>query len=281
VSFGIPAALLFGLILILASLALFLTSRFKPDLYQESDNIYAVIGIVCGLLLLISLDLGAAMAFQQLLMIGAVISIMWQFMQVRAENKRLKGEGRSAAPSRSRETANNRRSAYNARLDDEPEYSPPSRDRRFREERNDRQFQPSSYEEEYAMPEERRGRMLPQYDRAEQPDDWEQPRRDGAKPTSRGRAYDAAPNGDDWQTAPPAGRDSRSNDNRSNNDWDRPERSRRSARGGSNNPPARQRRSSLSDSADEPAAKSTAYVDYEPIEPDGTDSTPVQFPGQY
>jgi Ycf66 protein N-terminus len=133
VSFGIPAALLFGLVLILASLALFLTSKFKPDLYQESDNIYAVIGIICGLLLLISLDLGAAMAFQQLLMIGSLITIMWQFMQVRAENRRLKGGGRSAG----RESPT-WKSGYSAQIDDEPEYSPAKRGNRRTKDRFDR-----------------------------------------------------------------------------------------------------------------------------------------------
>jgi hypothetical protein len=133
VSFGIPAALLFGLILILASLGLFLTSKFKPDLYQESDNIYAIIGIICGMLLLISLDLGAAMAFQQLLMIGSLITIMWQFIQVRAENKRLKGGGRSAG-----REAPPRKSGYSARIDDEPEYAPTKRGNRRNEDRFDR-----------------------------------------------------------------------------------------------------------------------------------------------
>jgi Ycf66 protein N-terminus len=132
VSFGIPAALLFGLVLILASLSLFLTSKFKPDLYQESDNIYAVIGIICGLLLLISLDLGAAMAFQQLLMIGSLITIMWQFMQVRAENKRLKGGGRSAG------REDSPRKGYSARIEDEPEYAPAKRRNRRSEGRFDR-----------------------------------------------------------------------------------------------------------------------------------------------
>ena len=132
-SFGIPAALLFGLVLILASLGLFLTSKFKPDLYQESDNIYAIIGIICGLLLLVSLDLGAAMAFQQLLMIGSLITIMWQFMQVRAENKRLKGGGRSAG----REVPS-WKSGYSARIDDEPEYAPTKRGNRRNTDRFDR-----------------------------------------------------------------------------------------------------------------------------------------------
>jgi Ycf66 protein N-terminus len=129
---GISAAALFGLVLIIASLSLFLTSKFKPDLYQESDNIYAVIGIVCGILLVASYDLGAAMAFQQMLMIGSLITIMWQFMQVRAENKRLKGGGRST----DREAPLRR--GYNAQLDDEPEYAPAKRGNRRTKDRFDR-----------------------------------------------------------------------------------------------------------------------------------------------
>jgi Ycf66 protein N-terminus len=136
---GTPAGLLFGLVLILASLSLFLLSKFKPDLYQESDNIYAVIGIVCGILLLIDFNLQAGMAFQQLLMIGSLITIMWQFIQVRAENKRLKGGGRSAG-----REAPSRKSGYSAVIDDEPEYAPAKRGNR----RNENRFDPSNNERE-------------------------------------------------------------------------------------------------------------------------------------
>ncbi len=128
---GISAAALFGLVLIIASVSLFLTSKFKPDLYQESDNIYAVIGIVCGILLVASYDLGAAMAFQQMLMIGSLITIMWQFMQVRAENKQLKGGGRSAGREASQ------RKGYTAQID-EPEYAPAKRRNRRNDDRFDR-----------------------------------------------------------------------------------------------------------------------------------------------
>ena len=153
-SFGIPAALLFGLVLILASLSLFLTSKFKPDLYQESDNIYAVIGLICGLLLLISLDLGAAMAFQQLLMIGSLITIMWQFIQVRAENKRLKGGVRSAG----REASP--RKGYTAQIDDVPEYAPAKRNNRRNEDRLDRSNNDREDREEF--PSRRATRELPE-----------------------------------------------------------------------------------------------------------------------
>jgi Ycf66 protein N-terminus len=109
-SFGIPAALLFGLVLIIASLSLFLTSKLKPNLYEDSDNIYAIVGIVCGLLLMVSLDLGAAMAFQQLLLLSATISLMWRYINLRAENKQLKNR----QPGTERP-----KSGYNARLEDD------------------------------------------------------------------------------------------------------------------------------------------------------------------
>ena len=76
------------MILIVASLGLFLTSKFKPELHQESDNIYAGIGVVCGIILALSFTLDPLMVFQQMLMIGTLVTITWQFLQTRAENKR-------------------------------------------------------------------------------------------------------------------------------------------------------------------------------------------------
>jgi hypothetical protein len=282
VGFTSPAPILFGLILIMAALALFLTSKFKPDLHQESDNIYVVIGVICGLLLIISLDLSFAMSFQQLLMIGALISITWQYLQVRAENKKLKGGG-GRTTGRDREAAPARRTAYNARLDDEPEYPANNRGgRKFGGERGERQFQASSYEDEYPVPEQRAGRMLPEYDRPDRRDsnsyqNESRQRNDYASSGYDDRDYGrtaSAPESD-WSDSPRS--------NGTDNDWgEQPERPRR--RGVSNENSSRggtqgqgRRRSSLTDSGDEPAAKSTAYVDYEPVEPE----EPVQFPSQY
>jgi Ycf66 protein N-terminus len=132
-AFGIPAALLFGLVLIIASLSLFVTSKLKPNLYEESDNIYVIAGVVCGLLLMVSLDLGAAMAFQQLLLLSATISLMWRLINLRAENKQLKN--RQPGTERSK-------SGYNARLEDD--YLDTPRERRQGKRRRD----PTSFEEE-------------------------------------------------------------------------------------------------------------------------------------
>lgn len=184
-NFGIPAPLLFGLVLILASLSLFLTSKFKPDLYQESDNIYAIVGIICGLLLLISLDLGAAMAFQQLLMIGSLITIMWQFMQVRAENKRLKDGSRS--PGRE---ASPRKSGYTALIDDEPEYAPAKRNNRRNKDRFDRSNNEREDREEFPS---RATRELPEDRFAQTP-----PRRRLTEPDRTEVSYLARRQNDSW-----------------------------------------------------------------------------------
>jgi Ycf66 protein N-terminus len=269
VNFGIPAPLLFGLILVVASLSLFLTSKFKPELHQESDNIYAVIGVVCGLLLLTQLDLGIGMAFQQMLMIGTVITLMWQYVQVRAENKRLKGSGGGRSNS-GRETGG-RRSGYAAKIDEEPEYAAPVRST-ARRLNSDRQDQWNNYDDEYDQPVRDNGRMLPEYRRADQVDDMPRQR-------SEYSDYEA-----------PEARDYNRRSNTDNVDRQQPpvaeNRSRRSRRSNSAEPatPSRnRRRSSIDDSADEPAAKSSAYVDYEPVDsvvPEGEDK-PLQFPDQY
>lgn len=267
-NFGIPAPLLFGLILVVASAGLFLTSKFKPEFHQESDNIYAIIGFVCGLLLLTQLDLGIGMAFQQMLMIGSVITLMWQHMQVRAENKRLKGGVTSGGrnSSREREPAA-RRSGYSAKIDDEPEYSPPARNA-SRRLNSDRQDGWNNYEDDFEQSGRDNGRMLPEFRRSNQVD--ELPRRqdeysdyEAPAPREYGRRSEAASS-----ERPPV---------------DRARRNRRSNNDEPAAPAKNRRRSSIADSADEPAAKSTAYVDYEPVEPSppANGEQPVQFPDQY
>jgi hypothetical protein len=273
VNFGIPAPLLFGLILVVASLSLFLTSKFKPELHQDSDNIYAVIGVICGLLLLTQLDLGIGMAFQQMLMIGTMITLMWQYIQVRAENRRLKGGmGGRGNPINGRESGREpiSRRSYGAKLDEEPDYPAPARSS-SRRLNSDRQNQWNNYEDEYEQPVQRSERMLPEYRRAGLEEQTRQRNEYPDYPAPGSRDYDRR---DDWSDRP----------ERSQPPVERSRRSRRSRdEEVPVTPPKSRRRSSLEDSADEPAAKSTAYVDYEPIEPASKEpgEQPVQFPDQY
>lgn len=306
-TFGIPAALLFGLVLILASLSLFLTSKFKPDLYQESDNIYAIVGIICGLLLLISLDLGAAMAFQQLLMIGSLITIMWQFVQVRAENKRLKGGGRSAG-----REAPPQKSGYTAQIDDEPEYAPAKRgnrrtkDRfdRINNEREDREELPSRRSATRELPEQRFAQTAPRRRLAEpartevisslarrQNDSWdEEDWNDSDEPVQVRRAL---PDADLASTQ--SGRRSIRRDERP--DWAEPDLDVASLEEPDANPRRRSRpdrgqdlASTSGESRQRPktgqiAGTTANYIDYEPIDPPSglppSDSEPIVFPDRY
>jgi hypothetical protein len=307
---GISAAALFGLVLIIASLSLFLTSKFKPDLYQESDNIYAVIGIVCGILLVASYDLGAAMAFQQMLMIGSLITIMWQFMQVRAENKRLKGGGRSI----DREAPPRR--GYNAQLDDEPEYAPAKRgnrrtkDRfdRSNNEREDQEELPSRRSATRQLPEDRFAETAPRRrftepDRAEvssltrrqndswdSDDDWNDP-----EPVQVRRALPDA----DLASQQPERRSARRRSerperedlDRNQDDNDDPGLAPRRRRPRPDSPgDGNERVASASSTRQRPESSSregtTAnYVDYEPIDPPSglpsSGSEPIVFPDRY
>jgi hypothetical protein len=87
-------ALLFGIILLVASIGLFLFGRVKPELQKDSDSVYAIIGVVCALILFASaFELSLGMSFQQLLMIGTLIALMWENIQAR--------QPKSLAPKRS------------------------------------------------------------------------------------------------------------------------------------------------------------------------------------
>jgi Ycf66 protein N-terminus len=268
VNFGTSAPLLIGLILVVASLGLLLTSKFKPELHQESDNVYAIIGVICGLFLMGNLDLNIGMSFQQMLMVGSVVTLMWQFVQVRAENKRLKGGG--GGRSNSREPIS-RRSGYAAKIDEEPEYAPPARNA-SRRLNSDRQDQWNNYDDEYDQPVRDNGRMLPEYRRADQVDEMPRQRSEYSDyEASEPRDYNRRSNADNADRQQPPAAENRSR------------RSRRSNSAEPATPSRNRRRSSIDDAADEPAAKSSAYVDYEPVEPTAAEGVekPLQFPDQY
>lgn len=305
---GISAAALFGLVLIIASLSLFLTSKFKPELYQESDNIYAVIGIVCGILLVASYDLGAAMAFQQMLMIGSLITIMWQFIQVRAENKQLKGGGRSA----SRE-ASPRKSGYTARIDDEPEYAPAERRNRRNQDRFDRRNNEREYPQELPdrrsatreLPEDRFAqtpprRRLTEPDRAEvgylagrQNESWDdRDWNDADEPVQARRALPDADYASSNRRSANRSRNNRPDPAEPTPDWDdsqpdmgmtddlAPSPRRRRPR------PERDPNASPDRVASNGGEGSTAnYIDYEPLDPPSglppSSTEPIVFPDRY
>ncbi|MCY7368269.1 MAG: Ycf66 family protein, partial [Chamaesiphon sp.] len=195
--FGISAASLFGLVLVIASLSLFVTSKLKPSLYEDSDNIYVIAGVLCGLILMVNIDLNPAMSFQQLLLLPATITLMWRFVNLRAENKQLKSGDRIT----SREVPP-RKSAYSARIDDEPEYVPAKRgNRRTKDrfgrtnEREDREELPSRRSATRELPEDRFAETAPRRS-------FTEPARTEVSSLTR-RQNDSWDSDDDWNDQAP------------------------------------------------------------------------------
>jgi hypothetical protein len=93
--FSTPA-LLFGIILLVASISLFFWGRLKPELARDADNVYSILGIICAVILFISaFELNLIQSFQQLLMIGSVISLMWENIRTRTPNLDARSGGSS------------------------------------------------------------------------------------------------------------------------------------------------------------------------------------------
>jgi hypothetical protein len=123
--FNTPA-LLFGIILLVAAISLFFWGRVKPELARDSDNVYSIIGIICSVILFTSaFDLNLIMGFQQLLLIGSVIVLMWENIQKRTPN--LEGK-RSFGLGGRDDDRSGRRTPYRAeRTPEYDEFAPPPR----------------------------------------------------------------------------------------------------------------------------------------------------------
>jgi hypothetical protein len=123
--FNTPA-LLFGIILLVAAISLFFWGRLKPELARDSDNVYSIIGIICSVILFTSaFDLNLIMGFQQLLLIGSVIVLMWENIQKRTPN--LDGGKRSFGLGGRDDDRGSRRPYRAERTPEYDEFAPPPR----------------------------------------------------------------------------------------------------------------------------------------------------------
>jgi hypothetical protein len=244
-------------------------------------------------------------------MIGSLITIMWQFMQVRAENKRLKGGGRSAG-----REAPPRKSAYSARIDDELEYAPTKRGNRRNEDRFDRSNNeredpeelPSRRSATRQLPENRFAQTAPrrrltgpartevsslarrQNDSWDREDDWNET--DWNESDDAVQARRALPDAD-LASKQPERRATRRRSERP----DAAESTRRDLAATTDDteaPPRRRPRNTADDSGERRSKRdrtgtqegTTAnYVDYEPIDPPSglppSGSEPIVFPDRY
>ena len=77
-NFGTPVPLLIGIVLILGGVVLFFVDRLKPGYGRDSDKVYAILWLICGVFLLGHLNMELLASFQQLIMAGMLITVTIQ-----------------------------------------------------------------------------------------------------------------------------------------------------------------------------------------------------------
>ncbi|WP_299485297.1 Ycf66 family protein [Acaryochloris sp. IP29b_bin.137] len=152
-NFGTPVPLIVGVILIVGAIALFFLDKIKPGYRRDSDNIYAFLGLLAGVILLAHLGMEFTLSLQQMIMVGMLVALMIENIQNRLPNNgpmrqpRERGyrerddEYRSRRPQRSNRT----RSEAQLEFDDDM----PSRPRRIRGERERRGRDEYTYGDSY------------------------------------------------------------------------------------------------------------------------------------
>jgi hypothetical protein len=78
VNFGTPVPLLLGIFMVICSVALFFLDRLKPGYERDSDKVYAILFLVSGVFMLGNLTMDLIPSFQQMLMVGMLVSLMIQ-----------------------------------------------------------------------------------------------------------------------------------------------------------------------------------------------------------
>lgn len=74
-NFGTPVPLLVGIVLIIGAVALFFVDKLKPGYGRDSDKVYAILWLICGVFLLAHLNMEFLASFQQLIMAGMLIAV--------------------------------------------------------------------------------------------------------------------------------------------------------------------------------------------------------------
>ncbi len=77
-NFGTPVPLLLGIFMVICGVALFFLDRLKPGYERDSDKVYAILFLLAGVFLLGNLGMDVISSFQQMLLVGMVVSLMIQ-----------------------------------------------------------------------------------------------------------------------------------------------------------------------------------------------------------
>lgn len=104
---------LFGLIMLIGSIALYALGRIKPEIRRDSDIIYVCVGIVYAITTIVSVSMAVIppgiVEFQNLLAVGCIISLMWQNIRDRQAKPPMPGREGAFDNLRQRFSSNARR----------------------------------------------------------------------------------------------------------------------------------------------------------------------------
>lgn len=118
-NFGTPVPLLLGIILIIGAVVLFFLDRLRPGYERDYDKVYAVLSLLSGIFLLTQLTMELIPAFQQILMVGMLVSLTIQNIRSRTPNvDRFAQQPAPGGPPRD---------SYRPRPTGRPSYRPESR----------------------------------------------------------------------------------------------------------------------------------------------------------
>ena len=82
-NFGTPVPLLLGIFMVICAVALFFLDRLKPGYERDIDKVYAILFLISGVFLLGNLTMDIIPSFQQMLMVGMLVSLMIQNINAR------------------------------------------------------------------------------------------------------------------------------------------------------------------------------------------------------
>lgn len=85
-NFGTPVPLIVGVILIVGAIALFFLDKIKPGYRRDSDNVYAFLGLLAGVILLAHLGMEFTLSLQQMIVVGMLVALMIENIQNRLPN---------------------------------------------------------------------------------------------------------------------------------------------------------------------------------------------------
>ena len=85
-NFGTPVPLLLGIFMVICAVALFFIERLKPGYERDTDKVYAILFLISGVFLLGNLTMDLIPSFQQMLMVGMLVSLTIQNINSRTPN---------------------------------------------------------------------------------------------------------------------------------------------------------------------------------------------------